>query len=323
MHITAVSSRHMLAKRDPWTNILRSTLATAGAALGGADAISVYPFTWALGEPDAFARRVARNVQIVIQEESSLGRVLDPMGGSWYIERLTDDLAKKAWTLFQEIEAKGGIISALGAGYVQVEYDAFGVDINRRYGATDNVVREMQRLLAEGLVTPAPLQDPLPIWLGYQGPKGARRAGRLGVGLLSLSPDPLGPYREGLAEGGHDPDSARMGGVLNLIVADDPEEVLDLRLPVQRRDRAGERDRGERQHQPQRGAHPERRRSVDLAQFLALDEGRGEAEHNAEHEPHTPPPQHGEDLAGRGLLVAAGGTRPLGGYHRWKARRGA
>jgi methylmalonyl-CoA mutase len=124
MHLTAVSSRHMMAKRDPWTNMLRSTLACAGAALGGADAVTLLPFTWALGQADGFARRVARNIQVVLQEESSLGRVLDPTGGSWYVEKLTDDLAKKAWSLFQEIEAKGGIISALSSGYVQSEIAA-------------------------------------------------------------------------------------------------------------------------------------------------------------------------------------------------------
>jgi methylmalonyl-CoA mutase len=124
MHLTAVSSRHMMAKRDPWTNMLRATLACAGAGLGGANAITVLPFTWALGQPDPFARRVARNIQIVLQEESNLGRVLDPMGGSWYIEKLTDDLAKKAWSLFQDIEGKGGILTALGSGYVQREIKA-------------------------------------------------------------------------------------------------------------------------------------------------------------------------------------------------------
>ncbi len=119
LHLTAVTSQRMMSKRDPWTNILRSTLACAGAALGGADAITVLPFTWALGAPDAFARRLARNVQIVLQEESSLGRVLDPAGGSWYVEKLTDELAKTAWGLFQEIEGKGGIIGALGSGFIQ------------------------------------------------------------------------------------------------------------------------------------------------------------------------------------------------------------
>src|SRR5262249_53863919 len=90
-----------------------------GAALGGANAITVLPFTAALGEPDDFARRAARNIQIVLQEESWLGRVVDPMGGSWYIEHLTDELARAAWTLMQEIEGKGGIVAALEAGAIQ------------------------------------------------------------------------------------------------------------------------------------------------------------------------------------------------------------
>ena len=95
----------MMAKRDPWTNILRTTIACTGAALGGADAIVVLPFTFALGKPQAFARRVARNIQIVCQEESHLGRVNDPAGGSWYVENLTEDMAKKAWEIFQDIES--------------------------------------------------------------------------------------------------------------------------------------------------------------------------------------------------------------------------
>ena len=119
LHLTATTSGRMMAKRDPWTNMLRTTLACAGAGLGGADAITVAPFTWALGRPTAFARRIARNIQIVLQEECSLGRVLDPSGGSWYVERLTDDLARTAWRRFQEIEAKGGIIAALADGFVQ------------------------------------------------------------------------------------------------------------------------------------------------------------------------------------------------------------
>ena len=119
VHYSAITAWRMLAKRDPWTNILRTTVATAGAALGGADAIVVMPFTFAIGQPDRFARRLARNIQIVLMEECNLGRVVDPTGGSWYIEKLTDDLAKRAWTLFQEIEAKGGMAEALKAGTLQ------------------------------------------------------------------------------------------------------------------------------------------------------------------------------------------------------------
>jgi methylmalonyl-CoA mutase len=119
MHLTASTSQRMMARRDPWVNLLRATTACAGAAFGGAEAVTVLPFTWALGQPDAFARRLARNTQIVLQEEVALGRVVDPAGGSWYVERLTEDLARKAWELFQEIEAQGGMAAALRSGFVQ------------------------------------------------------------------------------------------------------------------------------------------------------------------------------------------------------------
>ncbi len=113
------TSYRMMAKRDCWTNILRTTIACTGAAIGGADAVVVLPFTFALGKSDAFARRVARNIQIVCQEESNLGRVTDPAGGSWYVEQLTDEMAKKAWEIFQDIEARGGMLSGLTTGFVQ------------------------------------------------------------------------------------------------------------------------------------------------------------------------------------------------------------
>ncbi|MBI1649667.1 methylmalonyl-CoA mutase family protein [Hyphomicrobium sulfonivorans] len=119
LHITAITSSRMMAKRDPWTNMLRTTAACAAAAFGGANAITVLPYTWVLGLPDRFARRIARNTQLVLQEESQLGRVVDPLGGSWYVEKLTNDLAQKAWGLFQDIEAKGGLIAVLSSGALQ------------------------------------------------------------------------------------------------------------------------------------------------------------------------------------------------------------
>jgi methylmalonyl-CoA mutase len=121
LHLSASTSARMLARRDPWVNLLRTTTACAGAGFGGADAITVLPFTWALGKPDAFARRIARNTHLVLQEESAAGRVMDPAAGSWFIEKLTGDLAAKAWALFQEIEARGGMAAALESGFVQGE----------------------------------------------------------------------------------------------------------------------------------------------------------------------------------------------------------
>jgi methylmalonyl-CoA mutase len=116
---SAETSVRMMAKRDPWVNMLRTTMACATAAMGGADTITVLPFTWALGRPDAFARRIARNTQLVLMEESGLARVTDPAGGSWAIENITEDLARRAWEMFQAIEAKGGMAEALSSGFMQ------------------------------------------------------------------------------------------------------------------------------------------------------------------------------------------------------------
>ncbi len=124
--LTAITSARMMSRRDPWTNTLRTTVATAAAAFGGADQILVLPFSHALGASDDFARRIARNIQIVAQEESGLGRIVDPAGGSWYVEQTTAQLAQKAWSEFQEIEAEGGVVSALTSGLLQDRIAAVG-----------------------------------------------------------------------------------------------------------------------------------------------------------------------------------------------------
>ena len=106
----------MMTRRDPWVNMLRTTMATLAAGVGGADAVTVLPFDHALGLPDAFARRIARNTSTILIEESHLARVIDPAGGSWYVERLTDELAHAGWEFFQEIEGAGGQAAALRSG---------------------------------------------------------------------------------------------------------------------------------------------------------------------------------------------------------------
>jgi methylmalonyl-CoA mutase len=114
----AVTSSAMMTRRDPWVNMLRTTIACFGAGLGGADAVTVQPFDAAIGLPDEFARRIARNTQSLLLEESRLAGVIDPAGGSWYVERLTDELARAAWAWFQELEREGGLPAALGSGFV-------------------------------------------------------------------------------------------------------------------------------------------------------------------------------------------------------------
>ncbi|MFJ7493504.1 methylmalonyl-CoA mutase small subunit [Streptomyces sp. NPDC097727] len=114
----AVTSSVMMTRRDPWVNMLRTTLACLGAGVGGADSVTVLPFDHALGLPDAFARRIARNTSTILLEESHLARVIDPAGGSWYVERLTSELADAAWAFFQEIERSGGQEAALRSGMI-------------------------------------------------------------------------------------------------------------------------------------------------------------------------------------------------------------
>jgi methylmalonyl-CoA mutase len=117
--VTAETAWRMMTRHDPYVNILRSTIAVTAAGVGGVDAICTLPFTLAIGLPDRFARRVARNMQLILLEESNLYRVADPAAGSGGIEALTAQLAQKAWALFQEIEAAGGAAAAIEQGLIQ------------------------------------------------------------------------------------------------------------------------------------------------------------------------------------------------------------
>ncbi|MDP3493330.1 MAG: methylmalonyl-CoA mutase family protein [Hyphomonadaceae bacterium] len=119
MKLQAVTSRRMLTRRDPWVNILRNTAACFAAGVGGADIVTVRAFTDAMGLPGKLARRLARNTQVIAQEESSLGKVVDAPGGAWAMEKLGDDLAIAAWALFQQVEREGGLAKALVAGGFQ------------------------------------------------------------------------------------------------------------------------------------------------------------------------------------------------------------
>jgi len=119
LFIAADTAWRMLTQRDPYVNMLRATVATFSAGLGGANAIAVLPHTLALGLPDAFARRAARNTQLVLLEESNLAKVSDPAAGSGGIETLTQQLCEAAWSLFQEIEKAGGVFAALEQNLIQ------------------------------------------------------------------------------------------------------------------------------------------------------------------------------------------------------------
>jgi methylmalonyl-CoA mutase len=119
LFIAAETAWRMQTQRDPSVNMLRATIATFAAGLGGANAIGVLPHTSAQGLPDSFARRVARNTQLVLLEESNLAKVADPAAGAGGIEALTSELCAAAWTQFQAIEQAGGIFFALGENLIQ------------------------------------------------------------------------------------------------------------------------------------------------------------------------------------------------------------
>ena len=122
--IAAETAWRMMTRRDPSVNMLRATVAVVAAGLGGADSIAVVPHTAAIGLPDGFARRIARNTQLILLEESNLARVADPAAGSGALESLTHELCVTAWSLFQEIEKAGGAAAALEQGLIQAKVAA-------------------------------------------------------------------------------------------------------------------------------------------------------------------------------------------------------
>lgn len=104
MRLHAVTSRPMMSKYDPWVNMLRTTVAAFAAGVGGADSVTVLPFDSPLGRPDAFGRRIARNTSHLLIDESHVAHVADPAGGSYAVEKLTDDLAGVAWSVFGRLD---------------------------------------------------------------------------------------------------------------------------------------------------------------------------------------------------------------------------
>ncbi|MDO9408212.1 methylmalonyl-CoA mutase family protein [Patulibacter sp.] len=160
----ARTSDRMLAGIDPWSNMLRATTAGFAAAVGGAEGLTVTPFDTVVADavgaaaPGGLGRRIARNTQLVLQEESALRRVADPAGGSWYVESLTDAMAREAWTRITEIESAGGALSVLTGGTVATD---LAEQADRRRGELARRDREMTGvnvfpLLADDGVHPEP-----------------------------------------------------------------------------------------------------------------------------------------------------------------------
>lgn len=159
MRLHARTADRILSRRDPWVNMLRTTVAAFAAGVGGADSVAVAPFDAALGPSDDFARRIARNSQVLLQEESSLTKVADPAGGSWYVEALTRQLADAAWALFQEIEGRGGMATVLldgsWAGQVAESWAAREKNIAKRKDSLTGI-NEFPNILEQAVERPAP-----------------------------------------------------------------------------------------------------------------------------------------------------------------------
>ncbi|MCP4298078.1 MAG: methylmalonyl-CoA mutase [Proteobacteria bacterium] len=155
LSFSVVTSNWNKTTHDPHVNMLRSTTEALSAMMGGCDSLSVSPFDMITGLPDKFSRRIARNSQEVIQKESHVDKVIDPAGGSWFIENLTEELASNAWETFQNIEKKGGILEAIKAGDIQS--DVKGLSTSRK-----KAVAQRERVIV-GTNMFANLEEEIPV----------------------------------------------------------------------------------------------------------------------------------------------------------------
>ncbi len=205
LHMQAVTSRRMLTKRDPHVNMLRNTAACFAGGVGGADVVTVRPFTDAIGLAGSMARRTARNTQIIAQEESFLGKVADPAGGTWAVGELADTLAKHAWSAFQAIESQGGVMAALTSGYIQSEVSEARTDLRRNVATRRTAITGVSEyaLLDEmptTTITPDDKADRGGKRSGSRTPDSMEfadltNAARRGTGLAALAQDGSGERR--------------------------------------------------------------------------------------------------------------------------------
>lgn len=146
---------------DPYNNMLRTTVEAFAGVLGGCDSMQVGAFDEVVRPPDDFSQRIARNTQIILQKECNLDQVIDPAGGSWYVENLTAELAGKGWALFQEVEKLGGMAAALRAGVPQQQVGATAAEklkaVARR---RDSIIGVNQYADPRGQALERPVADP-------------------------------------------------------------------------------------------------------------------------------------------------------------------
>ncbi len=205
----AVTSRPMMAKYDPWVNMLRTTVAAFAAGVGGADAVTVLPFDAALGLPDAFSRRIARNTSSLLIAESHVAKVMDPAGGSYAVEKMTDDLARSGWGALDWIENEGGIETAIDSGWLA---GTIGENRSARRGRVAG-----RRQPITGVSEFPNLAEVLPERAPY--PEGAVQVARYGADFEALRDDPAAQPVFLATMGTVAAHTARAGFATNLLAA--------------------------------------------------------------------------------------------------------
>lgn len=215
----------------PWSLVYRQALDRIGTAEArGLDAVWLtehhgFSDGYLPAPLTAAAAVAARTSRVRVGTAVVIGPLVSPVA-----------LAEQAAVV--DLVSDGRLELGIGAGWREEEFARFGADFGARYTALEETLRALPQLWADGTVTPPPVQRPLPTWVGARGPRGARIAGRAGAGLLWLDPELLGPYRDGLSTSGHDPAGARMGGLVNIFLADDPQRAGERIRPAGRHNRA-------------------------------------------------------------------------------------
>ncbi len=157
--LAVCTARRDLTLYDPHVNLLRLTTQALAAAVGGADVIGILPYDGLTGGGTELGRRLAHNLHAILADESSLGDQVDPAGGSWYVEVLTDQLARKAWALFQDLERRGGMAAAILAGYPQ---QLVARAAEERQAAVDTRRRPILGTTVQPNLRDTPLRDATP-----------------------------------------------------------------------------------------------------------------------------------------------------------------
>lgn len=171
IRLHARSGRRNKTRRDPHVNLLRLTTEALSAAIGGVEGMTIAPFDEPLGKSDEFSRRLSRNLQLILQAEMELTQLIDPAGGAWAVEMLTDELARRAWEHFQAIEAAGGMVAALQAGTIQAEIEAVAEHRRRDVASGEAILVGCNKYVDADEVLPE-LQPPAQVEVARQAAAG-------------------------------------------------------------------------------------------------------------------------------------------------------